>query len=403
MQKRRDKMQNPSLSSKIISILSVFLLLAFAGLLLQNFFLKKKVRDLETASYVYKAGELAKITKKAYPKARIIVNKEPGLWDRTGEKKVELVKELEIGGKDEDPNYRFYRPGPVIADNDGNIYVAETSEGVIRKYDKHGKFLLGFGGKGSGPGEFAGKNIVYFYDKNSQLIYVYDYGTQRVSQFNRRGDFVGSIQINLDIVPYAFSMDSNGYFYFSYYKRSNNKVIHKYDDHGTLVSSFAEPVHYPHQMRYIEFSIMRKVSPGALFIADSLLYFSRANPYEILIFSIDGKLKQAIYTYKSIIKPAQYKILGKNHYRHIPPAESTLIGTWHDKIINWIFIPGFVSKARQSMMDIFDLNGNLLSRLLINERIWASFMDASGRIYGLKQTSEGAVRIVVFSLKLKSI
>jgi len=70
-----------------------------------------------------------------------------------GDIKLDLEEDLKIGRAD-DEKYAFYRVRGIDVDKDGNIYIADMSNFRIQKFDKNGKYLLTFGRKGQGPGEF---------------------------------------------------------------------------------------------------------------------------------------------------------------------------------------------------------------------------------------------------------
>jgi hypothetical protein len=70
-------------------------------------------------------------------------------------------------------------------DNDGHVYLLNYRDNKILKYDRQGKFVLEFGGRGEGPGEFkyvgsfrvVGDKVILFgrrkiacFDKHGQLI-----------------------------------------------------------------------------------------------------------------------------------------------------------------------------------------------------------------------------------------
>src|SRR3989304_4859767 len=49
---------------------------------------------------------------------------------------------------------QFHDPSGVAVDSGGNIYVADTVNNRIQKFDSNGNFLLSFGSFGSGDGQF---------------------------------------------------------------------------------------------------------------------------------------------------------------------------------------------------------------------------------------------------------
>jgi hypothetical protein len=86
-----------------------------------------------------------------------------------GEIKLELQEDLKIGRAD-DEKYLFYRLRGIDVDEEGNIYVADMSNYRIQKFDKTGKYLLTFGRKGQGPGEFELPTAVHIDGKTGNVL-----------------------------------------------------------------------------------------------------------------------------------------------------------------------------------------------------------------------------------------
>jgi hypothetical protein len=86
-----------------------------------------------------------------------------------GDIKLDLEEDLKIG-KPDDPNYLFYRVRGLDVDKDGNIYVGDMSNFRIQKFDKAGKYLLTFGRKGQGPGEFDLPTAVHIEEKTGNIL-----------------------------------------------------------------------------------------------------------------------------------------------------------------------------------------------------------------------------------------
>ena len=76
----------------------------------------------------------------------------------------------------------------VAFDRDGNIYVTD-GEGNSRvlKFDKYGNFLLGWGMKGSGPGQF---DIPHSIAVDDDVVYVGDRENRRIQLFDLSGRFL---------------------------------------------------------------------------------------------------------------------------------------------------------------------------------------------------------------------
>jgi sugar lactone lactonase YvrE len=85
---------------------------------------------------------------------RIVHNVKGGVWGATPKVALKLLRKIgEVDADDE--NLAFNRPGDIVEDRDGSIYIADSGDCRILKFDKDGKFLASFGRKGQGPGEFA--------------------------------------------------------------------------------------------------------------------------------------------------------------------------------------------------------------------------------------------------------
>src|SRR5437867_3135611 len=82
----------------------------------------------------------------------------------------------------------FNQPTDVAFDRDGNFYVTD-GEGNSRvlKFDKYGNVLLGWGMKGSGPGQF---DLPHSIAIDGDLVYVGDRENARIQIFNRDGHFL---------------------------------------------------------------------------------------------------------------------------------------------------------------------------------------------------------------------
>src|SRR6266581_4031711 len=82
----------------------------------------------------------------------------------------------------------FNQPTDVAWDRDGNIYVTDGyGNSRVLKFDKYGRPLLGWGMKGSGPGQFDTPHTIVI---DGDLVYVGDRENARIQIFDRNGQFL---------------------------------------------------------------------------------------------------------------------------------------------------------------------------------------------------------------------
>lgn len=90
------------------------------------------------------------------------------------------VHNMTIGGYTDDGE--FNQPSRVYVDTSGNIYVADTSNYRIQKFNNAGIFQMKFGSYGTGDGQFAGP--VGISADSGGSIYVVDMSNNRIQKFN---------------------------------------------------------------------------------------------------------------------------------------------------------------------------------------------------------------------------
>ena len=363
---------------------------------IKNIFLKKKLKEIQTAAYV---DDPQKLDLNNRDSVSIGVNdKKGGLWDKKRIKNVHLVLELSIGGEEGDSNKVFYRPGPIVSDSNGSIYVGEGFDGRIKKFNQSGEYINTIGRSGQGPGELS---RIFTFLINHNIINVLDFGNQRLSRFTCDGKFLDSVVLPHRRVGNYLAIDGEGNIYVSYYDIETEKVIHKFNKNGKYLCSFGKPVEFRAPLRRIDVTIKSLISGGPIFIYNKQLFFSQKNPYEIRIYKLNGILKNRIFRKNTFMPRMKFEITNKGGYRLTMPVQSTMIGVWDNMIINWVTIPpGNLGKHLNdtgSIIDLFDLNGQLLTSIKIPDRVWAYSIDQKGKIYG--STYSDIAKVVRYSLE----
>lgn len=378
------------LKSRIASIGMAVIFIAIITAFIYNLFLKRQFNKIEAAPYLWKAEELYNHAKKVHQDTKIILNEEKGVWQIEGNRKVTIKCELTMSEADGDPHKSFYRAS-TIADRDGNIYVGQSADGTITVFNKSGEYLRTIGSKGKGPGEF----LPFFTacTNNANELFVLDYGNQRLSKFSVEGAFINSVPVSSIKRPLSFRIAPDNSIYVSFFDRSIDKIIHKYNTQREISQSFGDPWVFLRPVKLRDESLRRNFSSGDICIQDTFLYFTRRNPYEICKYSLSGKLIMQIFRKNSFMPPATVEILEKG-YKYTVPVLSSAIGIWKSYIINCVYLPQTSENTKGWIVDIFDLNGALLTSIMRSENFYASFIDNTGKIYG----SEAGDTVKVFSI-----
>lgn len=82
----------------------------------------------------------------------------------------------------------FNQPTDVAWDRDGNIYVTDGyGNSRVLKFDKYGRPVLGWGMKGTGPGQFDTPHTIVI---DGDLVYVGDRENARIQIFDRNGQYL---------------------------------------------------------------------------------------------------------------------------------------------------------------------------------------------------------------------
>jgi len=107
--------------------------------------------------------------------------------------KLAFMEELSIGQIEGDENYMFGQGIAFNTDKEGYFYVTDFENSRVIKYSPAGEFILSFGAKGQGPGEFQNMSVVRF-DKDENL-YLTDTSNRRISFFKKNGDFLSQVSL----------------------------------------------------------------------------------------------------------------------------------------------------------------------------------------------------------------
>jgi len=131
-----------------------------------------------------------------------------------------------------DDAFHFNQPTDVAFDSAGNIYITDGyGNSRVVKYDRYGKFLLAWGMKGSGQGQF---DLPHTIAVDGDLVYVGDRENARIQIFDAKGGYLKEWR-NLGH-PYGLFVTPD---HFLYMAGAQEGRILKIDREGKIVGAFS--------------------------------------------------------------------------------------------------------------------------------------------------------------------
>jgi len=225
------------------------------------------------------------------------------------EMNISLKKTLEINGNDSDKTY-FTNAKYFTVNSNYDIYVFDDSDYMIHRFDKNGKHVSAFGGKGTGPGEFQ---FVMGMCCLEDTLFVVDTPVKKMNRFDLDGKFINSSNMPAFTSLYnrIFTARCLMWIQRLSFKRITDKVeMHKVVEaresslHRIAILD-SSSIDYPPKDIKGELSVSKDVavSDSSIFIADKGEFFK----YEIKEYDSSFKLKRVIRKKYSRLKVTDYE------------------------------------------------------------------------------------------------
>jgi uncharacterized protein (TIGR03663 family) len=190
---------------------------------------------------------------------------------------------------------QFNEPWGIAADQDGNVYVADTWNHRVQKFDKDGKFVNAWGVFESTGGEL-GKPFAFYGPRQVMVgkdgkVYVMDTGNKRVQAFNPDGSFLtqfgggGVVDGRFD-EPTGIAQDSAGNWYIA-------------DAWNRRVQKFGADQEYAAQWPIFGWAGNSVVNKPQMAVDQrrTIIYATDPENYRVLAFGPDGSARFAFGGY----------------------------------------------------------------------------------------------------------
>ncbi len=212
---------------------------------------------------------------------------------------LDLEEDLSIGREDDD-NYMFHEAANIATDSQENIYVLDSGNFRIQKFDHNGQYLQTIGKKGQGPGEFENPSRVFLDTQDN--IYVTDGGgkwrdSRLMKIFNSRGEFVKAIYLDSPISDFYIDSEGNIFAYVTQRDERGKKAVVKMNSEGKIIKSiaeFSEPkksVTIRDKESAITFIALHNYTPRLCFspLNEQTFSYAYSTEYQVFIMNNEGK------------------------------------------------------------------------------------------------------------------
>jgi hypothetical protein len=305
-------------------------------------------------------------------------------------KDISLTEDLSIGVENGEGQDMFAEIGDVALDSEENIYILDSKDIKVKKFDKNGKFLKSLEVKrGEGPKEVSyitgmavtQKGKIYAHDRNSGKTLVFDEEFEFVRSF--KTDFR-----TIDILPCSENE-------FIILGIKDKKVFHRFDQEGKLLESFGETFEIPSEHLQYENMPLVKLPRRADITNDGRIYLVNPHEYEIRAYE-DNKIHLVIKEGSEFFTPFKVVVStrtksGSETFQQIDMHFPVISVLEHGKRLYVTMIAW--EEDELNHLDVFENEKLIASTKIVG---FAQAIDTKGRLYLVEE--EEFPRVVRYSV-----
>ncbi len=237
---------------------------------------------------------------------------------------LELIEDLVIGKSKDNENYMFSSLRSVQVNDEGDIFVLDWKENLIKVYDKTGKHIRTFGKTGQGPGEFQSPSRMYMCSDGRILIM--DRGNSRLGFYSKDGRCLQEQDTRELGSVLRTKPDSRGHIYgeISIPGEISTRELIEFDEHLDRIRTITT---YKRKRAYRELALEL---PSLVFYvnASDELIWALNSDYRFHVIDAEGNLVRIIdkkYKPVKILKSEHNRIMKKYFGNQPPPPRFNVV------------------------------------------------------------------------------